>query len=1230
MKSAPLPENESKRIEALRHYFLLGTEAEPAFDELARLAAFVCAAPIALITFLDSERLWLKSGIGWEGAPIPRETSFCAYAILEEGVFVVEHSEQDERFASNAYVAGEPRIRFYAGAPLTTADGLRLGTLCVMDRTTRRLTLEQQSALETLAQQVMTQLELRRHLVELAQTLEENKRTQDRLKTSEVFYQTLVETLPQNIFRKDVDGRFTFANQRFCQAVGKPLEEIIGRTDFDLFPNELAAKYHRDDLRVMSARQSLDTVEAHHKPSGERLFVHVIKTPLYNALGQVVGIQGIFWDVTQRKKIEEDLAYERDLLRALLENIPDRIYFKDVHSRFLRCSVSMVRRLGLNDPREIVGKTDFDFHPREQAQEYFEDEQRIILTGQPLINKLERQLDLDSKEMWASVTKVPIYNQGGTITGIIGLSRDITQLKQTEQALRQAEEKYRAMYENAVEGIFQTTPDGHFISANRALARMYGYDSPEQLVAALTDIEHQLYVDPRRREEFSRLMREQGEVTGFESEVYRKDGSRIWISEAARRVRDAQGNFLYYEGAVEDITARKLAENEREQAREAALESARVKAQFLANMSHEIRTPMNAISGMTDLLVDTSLTQEQRELVETIRNSTDTLLGIINDILDFSKIEAGKLTFEVIDFDLRETVEGTVEILGERAQRKSLELACWMDQDVPTLLRGDPGRLRQILINLLSNAVKFTEKGEVVLRVKKLAETESSVTIRFEVSDTGIGIGPETLSRIFQPFTQADGSTTRRYGGTGLGLTISKQLVELLGGEIAVESRAGEGSLFWFKLTLETQPASAARLNQEINVGKLAGKRVLLVEDSAVHRQVLHEQFQKWGMIDSSASTAMEALEILRRNAEQGTAIDVAVIDQEMTDLDALALAQAIKSDAMLKPSRLIMLTSFGSRLSPVVMQAIGVSACLTKPVRQGRLFDCLVEVTSARSAAAALPLQAAVNVSETETTAPVRKEVRILLAEDNEVNQRVALKQLKKLGYHADAVANGAEVLAALQRTPYDIVFMDCQMPEMDGYEATRRIRQSEHGSWIHLRSSPFIVALTANALQGDRERCLSVGMNDYLTKPIQLSDLDKVLQKALSKINPGSRPTQAPQADEVLDLAVINGLRELREPGQPDPLVELIDAFLRDARPRLERIEAALAEHDGSKVGAAAHTLKGSASNLGARRLAAHCARLENQAKAGEFVEAAEVFHAVKTEFAQVEQLLLAEKQR
>ena len=1035
-----------------------------------------------------------------------------------------------------------------------------------------------------------------------------------------------METLPQNILRKDLQGKFTFANRKFCQSIGRTQAEIIGKTDFDLFLPELAGKYHRDDIRVMTTRENLDTVEAHQGPHGERLFVHVIKTPLYDASGNVVGVQGIFYDVTQRKRIEEELAYERDLLRALLDYIPDRIYFKDVNCRFMRCSKSMATRLGLTDAREVVGKTDFDFHPAEQAQEYYNDEQRILVHGEPLINKLERQLDPDGNEIWASVTKVPIYTQSGSIAGLVGLSRDITQLKQTEKALRQAEEKYRAIYENSLEGIFQTTRDGHFLSANPALARMYGYGSPEEVVAALTDIEHQLYVDPQRREEFSRLMRERGEVGGFESQIHRKDRSVIWISESARTVRDAEGNFRYYEGIVEDITARKQAEMEREKAREAALESARTKAQFLANMSHEIRTPMNAITGMTGLLGDTRLSREQREYVETIRNSTESLLSIINDILDFSKVEAGKLSLEVIDFDLREAVEGSVEMLAERAHKKSIDLACWVEPKVPTPLRGDPVRLRQILTNLVSNAVKFTEKGEVLVHVTKLNEEDGRVFVRFEVRDTGIGIAPDAMARIFQEFTQADGSTTRKYGGTGLGLTISKQLVSLMGGEIGVVSTLGQGSTFWVNVPLEPQPAGAEQTLPAASE-QFKGLRLLLVNHTPSLRQILHQQFEEWGILDEHAESTTRALDMIQNAARAGAPYPLLLIDVDMPETDGLSLAQTIKSDASLASSRIVMLTTLLNRLSTQTMKATGIAACLVKPIRQARLLECLVDVMSASGAVAGPSPEAS---GDSPVAIPKDSNVRILLAEDNVVNQRVALKQLKKLGFSADAVSNGNEVLSALQRVPYDIIIMDCQMPEMDGYEVTGRIRQSGSDSYIHLRSAPYIIALTANAMRGDRERCLSLGMNDYLTKPLHLRDLESVLQRALLRIQPASvapLPVEEKPLPDVLDRTVINGLKELREPGQPDPLRELVELFFRDAEPRLKQMEAAATAGDMPKVAAAAHTLKGSASNLGARRLSALCAALEKQGKAGDASGACETMAEVVPAFAAVREILLKE---
>jgi len=1228
VKSAPLPPNESERLAALKSYAVLDTQAEPAFDELTRLAARMFSTTIALIGFIDETREWFKSRCGLEHSEIPRDVSICSHTLLEPQGLVVDDVFTDERFSDCPLASGSPFVKSYAGIPLTTNDGVAIGTLCVMDVKSRRFSHDEMEALRILARQVMTQLELRRHLDELAHTIEQRQRTEQRLKTSEAFYETLVETLPQNILRKDMQGKFTFANRKFCQSVGRRVEEVLGRTDFDLFPPELASKYHRDDLRVMTTKENLDTVEAHQGPRGERTFVHVIKTPLYDPSGEVIGVQGIFYDVTQRKRIEEELAYERDLLRALLDYIPDRIYFKDVNCRFMRCSKSMATRLGLKDAREVVGKTDFDFHPSEQAQEYYNDEQRILVHGEPLINKLERQLDSNGNEIWASVTKVPIYTQSGSIAGLVGLSRDITQLKQTEQALRQAEEKYRAIYENSVEGIFQTTRDGHFLSANPALARLYGYGSPEELVVALTDIEHQLYVDPTRRDEFSQLMRERGEVSGFESQIYRKDRSVIWISESARTVKDANGNFLYYEGIVEDISVRKQAEIEREKAREAALESARTKAQFLANMSHEIRTPMNAITGMTGLLSDTRLTKEQREHVETIRNSTEALLSIINDILDFSKVEAGKLSLELIEFDLREAIESSVEMLAERAHKKNIDLACWMEPDVPAQLRGDPVRLRQILTNLVSNAVKFTEKGEVLVHAKIARVEIGQVLVRFEVTDTGIGIPPEALSRIFQEFTQVDGSTTRKYGGTGLGLTISKQLVSLMNGEIGVQSEPGKGSTFWVQIPLELQ-AATPELSLPALHESLKGLRLLLVNHTPSLQRILHQQFAVWGIVDEHAASSAEALQMIVRAAESGDPYPLLLIDVDLPVTDGLSLAQTIKSDARLAASRIVMLTTLLNRLSTQTMKATGIAACLVKPIRQSRLVECLVDVMSASGASSSLGPEA---TTEAPAILPKESNVRILLAEDNVVNQRVALKQLKKLGFSADAVLNGNEVLSALQKVPYDIIIMDCQMPEMDGYEVTKRIRQSGSDSYIHLRSAPYIIALTANAMRGDRERCLSLGMNDYLTKPLHVRDLESVLQRALLRIQPASvAPVPMPEKPlpDLLDRTVINGLKELREPGQPDPLRELIELFFRDAEPRLKQMEEAATAGDMARLGAAAHTLKGSASNLGAKRLSALCASLEKQGKAGDATNVTSTLGEVKGEFAAVRELLQQELQ-
>jgi len=1040
---------------------------------------------------------------------------------------------------------------------------------------------------------------------------------ENNLSLERTLLRTLVDNLPDRIYVKDTKGRKTISNVADWQASGgKRMEDVIGKSDFDSYPAELANKYWADDKTVLdSGIPIINREEPGLDVQGNPIWVMTTKAPLRDEKGQVVGLVGIGRDITEQKQAEERLVAESNLLSTVIDNLPDYIFVKDVNSRLIMDNIAHRRLLGTTVLEEVVGKTDFDFFPDELAAPYFADEQKIIQSGEGLINREEPAVDKDDKQKWLLTTKVPLRDRQGTIIGTVGINRDITERKQAEIELLREKQFLETLNKTSPVAVVVLDNQENIVSCNPAFENLYGY-TPAEIIGknldALVTTQELL-----GQANFYTQQAMLGPVRGV-GQRRRKNGELVDVEFYGVPVivdEERIGALAIYH----DIT-------ELDRARREAEDASRTKSEFLANMSHEIRTPMNGVIGMLELSLDTQLTSEQRDFLETSLHSAEALLALLNDILDFSKMEAGKLELEKINFNLRNTVEDVAYTLATRAQSKGLEIACLIHPDITSNLRGDPGRLRQILVNLVGNAIKFTPQGEIVIHAEPIEETDSHVLVHFAVQDTGIGIPYERQAAVFDRFTQADGSTTRKYGGTGLGLTISKQLVDAMAGKIGVESKPGIGSTFWFEVKFEKQPTKkhvTAPLSPKLL--NLAQARVLIIDDNQTNRLILTKNVEALGSRVESVSSGAKGLESLRNAHRAADPYHVVLLDMQMPGMDGEQTARAIKSDPAVKDVKIIILTSMGHRGDAARMELLGCSSYLLKPVKQQMLFDAILAVLGSEK-------EAGPGLITRHVLSEQRKfNLRLLLAEDNPINQKLAVIVLQKAGYSVDTVDTGLEAVSKAKSNQYNAILMDVQMPDMDGLEATQQIREWEQNQGTHIP----IIAMTAHAMPGDRERCLEAGMDDYVTKPLQprvlFSALNRWIQNDSAATDVQEEVQDFSSQPEVFSMDFDDGLfgeapsaspkteveasvkLEVISPDSPpieievvidrldgdrDFVISIIGEFRNHLPARMQEIHDALQAGDVNSLCRQAHNLKGVALNINAGPVAQVALGLEKMA--------------------------------
>jgi two-component system sensor histidine kinase/response regulator len=911
------------------------------------------------------------------------------------------------------------------------------------------------------------------------------------------------------------------------------------------------------------------------------------------------GLERSIRHALERRRAAEQLQLSEERYRSLVDKSLALICTHDLQGQILSINPAAAHGLGY-PPEEVIGRNLSDFLPAKTHSlfgHYLELIQReLVDTG------LMRLMTKDGGEaIWEYTNSLQV--ETGKASYVLGYAHDVTESKRFEKALRESEERYRDLFENSSDLIQIADPDGVIVYVNSVWKRLLGYNDDEVTLFSFFDIVH-----PDNRAKclrvFTRALAAE-KIEYFEATFVTKDGRPI----------DVEGNITcsfkngiptLARGIFHDISGRKLMEAELHRTRDRALESARLKSEFLANMSHEIRTPMNGVIGMTELLLNTDLTANQRSSAEAILASAESLLVIINDILDFSKIEAGKLVFSHIDFSLRETLGEIMKTLAARAYGKGLELAYCTSRNVPDALVGDPGRLRQIIINLVSNAIKFTEHGEIVVSVEKLSYENDQAVLHFSVTDTGIGISPEKQKVIFEPFVQADGSTMRQYGGTGLGLSISMRLIEKMQGTIWIESELDEGSTFHFTARFGARGALDPALAPPV-LAKLRDLPVLIVDGNRTNQRLLRNLLTEWHMKPSTVDCGRDALATLNLAKDRGGPFALVLLDIDMPGVDGSSVTEQIIHHPGLAQRIILMVRP--NNLGNPCPEDIGTVVCLTKPIRPSDLLDAIMSVFEWTPEREGLPTAVPFRTAPS-SVAPLR----VLVADDNEINQRIAAGILEQEGHSVTVAANGKLALSALEKQQFDLILMDVQMPVMSGLEAVEAIRKQEQADGSHIP----IIAMTAHAMNGDRQRCLDAGMDSYLAKPIRAADLLQsidTLMTVLAEKAPDVLPLPVPPSNpELLDRSAMLACVS----SNPQLLQTVVALFLKYCPDLLSDVRVAVVAGDCEALKAAAHTFRGSGSNFLSTAAVQAVTRLEQMARESQMLSAADELSTLEKEIA------------